>query len=54
MRETQPDVPVILMSGYTDQAHGVEPPDSFLEKPFNASMLEAAIQGALRNGNGNS
>lgn len=54
VRETQPDVPVILMSGYTDQAHGVEPPDSFLEKPFNASMLEAAIQGALRNGNGNS
>ena len=53
VRETQPGVPLILMSGYTDQAHGVEPPDSFLEKPFNASMLETAIQGALRNGNGN-
>ncbi|MBV8758156.1 MAG: response regulator [Deltaproteobacteria bacterium] len=48
VRELQPNVPVILMSGYTDQAHGVEPPDTFLEKPFNASMLEAAIQGALR------
>ena len=40
VRETQPDVPVILMSGYTDQAHGVEPPDYFVEKPFNATMLD--------------
>ncbi|HSN26127.1 MAG TPA: ATP-binding protein, partial [Kofleriaceae bacterium] len=48
VRELHPDVPVILMSGFTDQAHGVEPPDTFLEKPFNASMLEAAIHAALR------
>lgn len=48
VRELHPDVPVILMSGYTDQAHGVEPPDTFLEKPFNATMLEAAIHAALR------
>lgn len=47
-RELHPDVPVILMSGYTDQAQGVDPPDAFLEKPFNASMLEGAIQTALR------
>jgi len=53
VRETQPNAPVILMSGYTDQAHGVEPPDFFLEKPFNASMLESALQSVLRNGNGN-
>ena len=47
-RKLHPDVPVILMSGFTDQAQGVEPPDMFLEKPFNASMLEDAIQAALR------
>lgn len=51
-RAVQPDVPVILMSGYSDQVHGVEPPDFFLEKPFNASMLESAIRAALK-GNGN-
>jgi CheY-like chemotaxis protein len=52
VRETQLDVPVVLMSGYTDQARGVEPPDGFIEKPFNSSMLEAALQAALR-GDGN-
>jgi len=51
-REAQPTTPVILMSGYTDQARGVEPPDMFLEKPFNASMLEAAIHNVLRAGTG--
>jgi CheY-like chemotaxis protein len=49
-RAVQPETPVILMSGYTDQVDGVEPPDFFLEKPFNATMLESAIQSALRNG----
>ena len=47
-RELHPNVPVILMSGFTDQAQGVDAPDAFLEKPFNASMLESAIQTALR------
>jgi signal transduction histidine kinase/CheY-like chemotaxis protein len=47
-RETQPSSPVILMSGYSEQARGVEPPDAFIEKPFNAAMLEAAIQAAMR------
>jgi signal transduction histidine kinase/CheY-like chemotaxis protein len=47
-RQTQPKAAVILMSGYTDQAQGVEPHDAFLEKPFNASMLEGAIRGALQ------
>ena len=46
-RAVQPDTPVILMSGYTDQVVGVEPPDFFLEKPFNATMLESAIRTAL-------
>ena len=56
-RVTQPGVPVILMSGYTEQARGVEPPDAFIEKPFNGAMLEAAIKAALRGesyGNGRS
>ena len=47
VRETQPDVPVILMSGYSEQAGG-DPPDAFIEKPFNVSALEGAIQAALR------
>ena len=51
-RECQPDVPLILMSGYSEQARGVEPPDGFIEKPFDAATLEAAIRGAMR-GEGN-
>jgi CheY-like chemotaxis protein len=47
VRETQPDVPVILMSGYSEQAGG-DPPDAFIEKPFSVSALEGAIQAALR------
>jgi signal transduction histidine kinase len=47
-RATQPESPVILMSGYTDQVHGIEPPDYYLEKPFNATMLETAVRSALR------
>jgi hypothetical protein len=41
------------MSGFTDQVVGIEPPDIFLEKPFNATMLESAIRAALGKGNGN-
>jgi CheY-like chemotaxis protein len=52
-RAVQPEVPVILMSGFTDQVVGIEPPDIFLEKPFNATMLESAIRAALGKGNGN-
>jgi signal transduction histidine kinase len=47
VRETQPNVPVVLMSGYSEQAGG-EPPDAFIEKPFNVSVLEGTIQAALR------
>ena len=46
-RETQPHAPVILMSGYSEQASNVEPPDAFLEKPFNGAQLEEAIRAAL-------
>jgi len=45
-RETQPGVPVILMSGYSEQAEGL-PPDAFIEKPFTISGLETTIQGTL-------
>ena len=51
VRETQPDVPVILMSGYSEQAGG-EQPDAFIEKPFSVSGLEGVIQSALRGENG--
>ncbi len=50
-RKLQPHASVVLMSGYTEQARGVEPPDAFLEKPFTAGMLDAAIRSALA-GNG--
>ena len=46
-RETQPHAPVILMSGYSEQASNVEPPDAFLEKPFNGQQLEETIHSAL-------
>ena len=46
-RETQPRAPVILMSGYSEQASNVEPPDAFLEKPFNGATLEETIRAAL-------
>ena len=50
-RQLQPGAPVILMSGYTEQARGVEAPDQFIEKPFTASGLETAIRAAMT-GNG--
>jgi signal transduction histidine kinase/CheY-like chemotaxis protein len=48
VRETQPGTPVILMSGYSEQPSVAEPPDAFIEKPFNVAMLEGTIQGAMR------
>jgi signal transduction histidine kinase/CheY-like chemotaxis protein len=47
VRETQPNAPVILMSGYSEQASNVEPPDAFLEKPFNGRSLEQTLRDAL-------
>jgi signal transduction histidine kinase len=46
-RATQPAASVILMSGYSEQASDVEPPDAFLEKPFNGTTLEETILSAL-------
>jgi signal transduction histidine kinase/CheY-like chemotaxis protein len=50
-RATHPALPVILMSGYTGRARGEgieEEPDAFIEKPFTAKILDAAIDEVLR------
>jgi PAS domain S-box-containing protein len=50
-RATQPHVQVVLMSGYTELirgAGGEEEPDAFIEKPFTAKALDAAIDEVLR------
>jgi signal transduction histidine kinase/CheY-like chemotaxis protein len=50
-RATQPQLPVILMSGYTARVRGEggeEEPDAFIEKPFTAGVLDAAIDEVLR------
>jgi CheY-like chemotaxis protein len=49
-RTAHPGVPVILMSGYTAQVRGEgaeDEPDAFIEKPFTAKVLDAAIDEAL-------
>ena len=46
-REVQPGVPMILMSGYSEQPTAVEQPDAFLEKPFTAGGLEEVIRSVL-------
>jgi two-component system cell cycle sensor histidine kinase/response regulator CckA len=46
-RELQPGVPMILMSGYSEQPTAVEQPDAFLEKPFTAGGLEEVIRSVL-------
>ncbi|HEX5060358.1 MAG TPA: ATP-binding protein [Kofleriaceae bacterium] len=47
-RDLQPSAKVMLMSGYTEHArgHGDEP-DAFLEKPFTAKALDAAIDALI-------
>ncbi len=50
-RATQPDIRVVLMSGYTEKTRGQggeEEPDAFLEKPFTAKVLDAAIDEVLK------
>jgi two-component system cell cycle sensor histidine kinase/response regulator CckA len=46
-RELQPHAPIVLMSGYSDQARGVVAPDGFLEKPFSAATLETMLRRVL-------
>jgi PAS domain S-box-containing protein len=54
LREARPAVPVVYMSGYTEEAvqrHGVlDPGTSFLGKPFTAEQLLGAVSTALGNG----
>jgi CheY-like chemotaxis protein len=48
-RELQPRARVMLMSGFSEQArpHSCHEPDAFLEKPFTAKTLDAAIDTVL-------
>jgi len=46
-RECQAGVPMILMSGYSEQPSAALQPDAFLEKPFTAGQLEAIIRDVL-------
>jgi CheY-like chemotaxis protein len=51
LRETQPDLKVLFMSGYTDDAvirHGVlEADTNFIEKPFTYAALAGAVRDVL-------
>jgi len=52
-RQTQPKARVLLMSGYADAARGrrgEDEPDLFLEKPFTAKQMDAAIDALLGRG----
>ena len=49
-RQLQPDAKVMLMSGYSEHTRRAgrdEEPDSFLEKPFTAKVLDHAIDDLL-------
>ena len=49
-RATHATMPVILMSGYIARSRGEageDEPDAFIEKPFTATVLDAAIDAAL-------
>ncbi len=51
LRRLRPDVPVILMTGYCEaevaERFGNQPPTGFVQKPFDASRLLAALHRAL-------
>lgn len=44
----RPDTTVIFMSGYGGGAHGPEPGDPVLAKPFSADELRERVAAALR------
>ena len=47
VREKWPALPVILMSGYTEEASSNVPHMMFLNKPFDARMLEESVRRML-------
>ena len=47
LRQIQPEVRVILMSGYFDQSLQSHEGWTFIRKPFAASMLQEIVRGAL-------
>ncbi|TMQ18349.1 MAG: response regulator, partial [Deltaproteobacteria bacterium] len=54
-RANEPALPVVLMSGYTGRVRGEggeEEPDSFIEKPFTAKVIDTVIDEILRNRSG--
>jgi len=48
-RRTEPDMPIILATGYADMeaVDRVIPPESLLRKPFRVSELALAVRKAL-------
>ena len=58
LRKTMPELKVLYMSGYTDNAivhHGVlDPGTPFIQKPFNTRDFGAKVQDVLRGGGGRS
>ena len=56
LRKTMPELKVLYMSGYTDNAivhHGVlDPGTPFIQKPFNTRDFGAKVQDVLRGGAG--
>jgi CheY-like chemotaxis protein len=44
LRERQPQLPVILLTGYTETEDAVGDVDDILSKPFKLEELEATIQ----------
>jgi CheY-like chemotaxis protein len=56
LHEINPDVPVILMSGFAEsevtQRFSSLKPASFVQKPFTAQRLASAVAGVLKSDNG--
>jgi CheY-like chemotaxis protein len=54
LRQDAPDLPIVFVSGYGSEGAGaqepLEPPGTFLQKPFTAEALRAALGRVLRDG----